>query len=466
MMTSKRLSLAALMLATTALATAQAETNIGTVSALNRNVDGTPPQAETRTLVIGDGLFSDELIESSPIGSGQFLFLDQTTLTIAKNSTIVLDKYVYNPETRTGEFAMSMQRGVLRFVGGRITKNADAVITTPTATIGIRGGMAIIIVDEDGTTRVMHIAGEYTRVTRIGDDPSLTGGGGSGSEIVITRGNGLAEVPPGGEVTFIGVADQRLVRETTLALIGRGDAGEKVEPQDPDVVVSGVPSENSEAKGAEKEPPISTRGERSNSGVRDEEDENRFFPKEEEVTGPLAELRQPEPQAPPPPPPPPPNALLDGVTGSASFSGATTPGVTTGPGGQNFIFTQVLAGSRIGITADDEVFIIPTEAGFFTFGFDEGASPAGAIAGGGFFSAAPEFTYAVFQTRDGDTGAFLAGRANDPLRAAPNGSRRARSYELSPDLFTGNGAAFTPASQSGFSAAGQSELTLLSNSGG
>ena len=83
MMTSKRLSLAALMLATTALATAQAETNIGTVSALNRNVDGTPPQAETRTLVIGDGLFSDELIESSPIGSGQFLFLDQTTLTIA-----------------------------------------------------------------------------------------------------------------------------------------------------------------------------------------------------------------------------------------------------------------------------------------------------------------------------------------------------------------------------------------------
>ncbi|MEL7466497.1 MAG: FecR domain-containing protein [Pseudomonadota bacterium] len=459
MMKSKTLSLAAMLLASTTLA-AKANENIGTVSALNQDVEGTPPEAQTRELVIGDDLVSDELIESSPIGSGQFMFLDQTTLTIAKNSTIVLDKYVYNPETRTGEFAMSMQRGVLRFVGGRITKNADAVITTPTATIGIRGGMAIIIVEEDGTTRVMHIAGEYTRVTRIGEDPSLLGGGGGGDGITITRNNGVAEVSSGGEVEYVGVADRRFVRETTVALIGRGEAGERVEPQDPDVVVSGVPAENSEAKGAEREPPISTRGERSNSGLLPEEDEERFRPKEEEITGPLAEERRPELDIQPI------GVLLEGVAGSASFSGATTPGVTTGPGGQTFLFDQIFAGSRIGVTADDEVFIIPTEPGFFTFGFDEGASPAGGIAGGGFFSEAAEFTYAVFQTQAGDTGAFLAGRPSAPLPDAPTGARTARSYQLSPDLFTGNGAAFTPSSQAGFSAAGQSDLTLLSNDGG
>ena len=124
-------------LAAAALAAPVAANTIGAVSALNKDVDGTPPQEQPRQLTLGDNLVRDELIESSPIGSGQFLFLDQTTLTIAKNSVIKLDKYVYDPSTRRGEFAMTMTKGVLRFVGGRITKNTDAVVTTPTATIGI-----------------------------------------------------------------------------------------------------------------------------------------------------------------------------------------------------------------------------------------------------------------------------------------------------------------------------------------
>ncbi|MEO0363308.1 MAG: hypothetical protein AAF322_19455, partial [Pseudomonadota bacterium] len=88
---------------------------IGAVSAVNENVDGTPPAADRRRLGLGDDVFADERIESSPIGSGQFLFLDQTSLTIAKNSVLTLDKYVYDPATETGEFSINMTRGVLRF---------------------------------------------------------------------------------------------------------------------------------------------------------------------------------------------------------------------------------------------------------------------------------------------------------------------------------------------------------------
>ena len=54
---------------------------IGAVSALNRDVDGTPPQADSRNLIIGDNVVQNERIDSSPLGSGQFLFLDQTSLT-------------------------------------------------------------------------------------------------------------------------------------------------------------------------------------------------------------------------------------------------------------------------------------------------------------------------------------------------------------------------------------------------
>ncbi len=431
---------------------------IGAVSALNKDVDGTPPAAETRQLVLGDGVVLNERIESSPVGSGQFLFLDQTSLTIAKQSVLVLDKYVYDPATKTGEFAMSMSRGVLRFVGGRITKQTDAVITTPTATIGIRGGMAIVIIDQDGTTRVMHIAGDYTRVTTL-----------DGEEIVVTRSNGVVEVT-NAAITYLGVADARLVEETSQALIGRGDAGERIEPEDPDVVESGLPDANSGRKGASEESPISTRGEASPDRTGEDEEPSGFTRSEEEITTIIVDGGLPpviNPPEPPAPPPPPVNPLtfLPGVTGAASFSGSTIPGVVGG-GGQNFIFTQVFEGSRVGITANNEVFSIPVANGFFDFTAQQGASPLGGIAGSGFFNPNAEFTYAVFQTASGRTGAFLTGTPSAALPSAASGMTTIRSYTLSNDLFTKNGAPFVPGTVTGFSADGRSALTLLSNTGG
>ena len=47
-------TIAAVLLASAAFAAPVSANTIGTVSALNQNVDGTPPQAATRELVIGE----------------------------------------------------------------------------------------------------------------------------------------------------------------------------------------------------------------------------------------------------------------------------------------------------------------------------------------------------------------------------------------------------------------------------
>ena len=328
--------------ATLALSVPASANQIGSVAALNSDVDGTPPASAKRLLSIGEGLVQDELIESSPIGSGQFLFLDQTTLTIARNSSLVLDKYVYDPATQVGEFSMQMSKGVLRFIGGRINKNTDAVIVTPTATIGIRGGMAIITVDPDGTTRAQHIAGEYTRITTS-----------NGEELFISRNNGMAEIVAGlgfgageagagaqtgggednlggggdaaqGEqprITYLGVADREFVADVTRELIGRGEAGERRKPQDPDVIASGIVVRNFGAKDVLTDLPISTSGEKIED---DEQDDDIFIVRNEEevqfVRG-LDVL---------PPPPPPALEPLDGVTGSAALE-ASMPSVSSAP---------------------------------------------------------------------------------------------------------------------------------------
>lgn len=408
---------------------------IGSVSAANNAVNGTPPAATPQLLSIGDDVVSDERIESSEIGSGQFLFLDNSSITVAPNSNIVLDKYVYDPASKTGEFAMSMSKGVMRFIGGRITKTRDAVVTTPTATIGIRGGMSIIIVDPDGTTRVMHIAGEYTKLTTLG-----------GEEIVISRSNGVALVTSGGEIDYLGVANQDLIRETTLALIGRGEAGEKIKPEELDVIQSRIPGSNSEAKNAATDPPISTTGE-SEPGFNG--DERRTKRTDEEIATPIATSQDRTPR----PNPGPTRVLLPGVTGGASI------------GAQGYTFAQVFQGSRIGVTVDGEEFVIPTEAGPFRFGFADGGLAIGdAISGVGYFDPEGEFTYAVFSRSDGVNGAFLAGKVSDPLPAASNGGTTLRSYRVSTDL--GNGATpFMPRDGGSFPRSGVSDLTLISNPG-
>ena len=136
-------------------ATAQ---NIGTVASQEPTLRGTPPGAGTRNLGLGAGVVQDERIASSASGRGQLLFIDQTTLSLAPNTTIVLDEFVFNPNG-TGQMGLQMTEGALRFIGGTLSREQDATVATPTATIGIRGSSALVI-HEAGETIAIFLAGE------------------------------------------------------------------------------------------------------------------------------------------------------------------------------------------------------------------------------------------------------------------------------------------------------------------
>lgn len=133
---------------------------IGVVASLEPSIDGTPPGQAARQLAVGINVIANERIISSQAGRGQLLFTDQTTLTIAPNSDIVLDSFVYDPERDAGEIAVTLGKGALRFIGGRITKKTDGVIRTSTATIGVRGGIVLAELLPEGV-RVIFLAGEY-----------------------------------------------------------------------------------------------------------------------------------------------------------------------------------------------------------------------------------------------------------------------------------------------------------------
>ena len=92
------------------------------------------------------------------------LFLDESAFTVGPNSDFVLDEFVFDPTTGTGKIALTAAKGVFRLVGGKISKRTPVTLKTPTATIGIRGGIALVNVAPNGATQATFLFGDQMTV--------------------------------------------------------------------------------------------------------------------------------------------------------------------------------------------------------------------------------------------------------------------------------------------------------------
>jgi FecR protein len=129
---------------------------VGTAAAVNTLSQGTPPGGGVQVLRIGARVLHNERIQTSASGTVQLLFIDKTTLSVGPSSTLVIDKFVYDPATGTGQMVTTLTRGALRFVGGQLSHQGAATVNTPVATIGIRGGTATIAHGQGGTRLINH----------------------------------------------------------------------------------------------------------------------------------------------------------------------------------------------------------------------------------------------------------------------------------------------------------------------
>ena len=139
-------SLLGVLLSTAAatVTTADAQ-SYGKVGAVNQEATGTPPGGATRKLTVGAGIVVKERVRTSASGSTQIQFPDQSAINLGANCDLVIDQFVYDPQSKTGTMVATATRGVLRYIGGQISHNSGATIRTPSATVGIRGGMVTIV---------------------------------------------------------------------------------------------------------------------------------------------------------------------------------------------------------------------------------------------------------------------------------------------------------------------------------
>ncbi|MBI2739780.1 MAG: FecR domain-containing protein [Rhodospirillales bacterium] len=178
------------------LAIREAAAKVGVTSATDGDPLGKPPQEAERVLRIGVDVQANELITTSANDRAHLLFLDGSSLTVGPNAQLTIDKFVFDPNTKTGELAINASKGVLRLVGGKISKNGPITITTPANTVGIRGGITILDVKASQTDSIfvfgkdmtVRAAGQTQVATRPSSIITTTLGGPPGLPTILAQG--------------------------------------------------------------------------------------------------------------------------------------------------------------------------------------------------------------------------------------------------------------------------------------
>jgi hypothetical protein len=83
-------------------------------------------------------------------------FIDDTRVDITEHSRLVIDDFVYDPNTGKGSLGLKASLGTVRYASGQIAKNSRqrVRIRTPSATIGVRGTDFVMVIDEAGSSMI------------------------------------------------------------------------------------------------------------------------------------------------------------------------------------------------------------------------------------------------------------------------------------------------------------------------
>ena len=135
---------------------AQALASIGEVILHEGNgaVERTNGDEETTAKALD--IFSYDTVKTGN-GKTAIEFVDQTRVDVTEHSKLIIDEFVYDPNTKTGALSLKASLGTVRYASGQIAKNSkqNVKISTPTATIAVRGTDFAMTIDEVGSSTII-----------------------------------------------------------------------------------------------------------------------------------------------------------------------------------------------------------------------------------------------------------------------------------------------------------------------
>jgi len=99
---------------------------------------------ETTPLKVKDDIYLNDVVQTGAQSALGITFSDATTFNLKANSQITIDTYVYEDGGKQNAGIFDVAKGTVAFVAAAVAKTGDMKITTPTATLGIRGTTGLV----------------------------------------------------------------------------------------------------------------------------------------------------------------------------------------------------------------------------------------------------------------------------------------------------------------------------------
>jgi hypothetical protein len=120
---------------------------IGNVATLTGTATVTRNNAST-ALKLQDDIFQNDVLATSANSTLGVTFNDATTFNLTANARISVDSYVYEDGGKQNGALFDVTKGTVAFVAAAVARTGDMKISTPSATLGIRGTSGLVEVPE------------------------------------------------------------------------------------------------------------------------------------------------------------------------------------------------------------------------------------------------------------------------------------------------------------------------------
>jgi hypothetical protein len=120
---------------------------------------------------VGDSVYLGDVVSTGSDGSVGIAFTDGTAFDLSPNARMVMNEFVYDPNSKSNSSLLSLTKGTFTFVAGKIAKSGDMKVNTPVATMGIRGTTPRVEIAEDGSVKFSTLIEESRGGVKSGAAP-------------------------------------------------------------------------------------------------------------------------------------------------------------------------------------------------------------------------------------------------------------------------------------------------------
>jgi hypothetical protein len=180
---------AALSTATVPAALAQSPTGAGgadRTGVVTAVAPGGKVTGNNELMVVGSSVVPGQRLRTDAGGPMHVLFMDQSALTLGPDAELTIDEFTFDPSTKQGRIRLGLVKGLVRVVGGQISKNTATTIATAHGKVEILGGITMVETDGNRTSgtflfgqgmTVTDNSANTQNVTRPGFGVAMSGGG-------------------------------------------------------------------------------------------------------------------------------------------------------------------------------------------------------------------------------------------------------------------------------------------------